>query len=54
MKKQRISFDDNVRVLKTGETQAAGVAGFIGQVYGETTPSITSVNVIGDVTDDYY
>jgi hypothetical protein len=29
------------------------VSGKIGQVYGETTPSVTSVDVIGRVTDDF-
>ena len=53
MKNKQISFGDNIRVQDTMETQAAGVAGFVGQVYGETTPTVTGVEVIGNVTDDY-
>jgi hypothetical protein len=53
LKNQQISFGDNVRVRNSVETQAAEVAGLIGQVYGETTPSVTGVEVIGDVTRDY-
>ena len=36
-------FGDNVRIRVTPETEAAGVAGLRGQVYGETTPSVTEV-----------
>lgn len=53
MKKLRISFGDNVRVRETAATQAAGVAGLVGSVYGETTPSVTGVEVIGEFKDDY-
>ena len=49
----RISFGDNVRVRDTEATQKAGVAGLTGQVYGETTPSATGVDVIGDNARDY-
>ena len=47
------SFGDNVRIRVTAETEDAGVAGFEGQVYGETAPSVTGVDVIGSTTDDY-
>ena len=43
---------DNVRIRATPATEAAGVAGRIGNVAGFTTPSPTSVNVIGEVKDD--
>lgn len=49
----RIGFGDNVRVRDTEETRAAGVAGIVGSVYGETTPSVTSVEVIGTLTEDF-
>ena len=49
----RIIFGDNVRVRDTEATQAAGIAGLTGQVYGETTPSVTGVDVIGNVAPDY-
>ncbi|MFQ3593596.1 MAG: hypothetical protein SNJ82_10500 [Gemmataceae bacterium] len=47
-----ITFGDNVRLRSTPETEALGVAGQVGQVYGETTPSITGVTVIGQPTKD--
>ena len=47
-----LTFGDNVRVRATDETEAAGVAGLVGQIYGSTTPSITNVQVIGLLTDD--
>lgn len=49
----RITFGDNVRVRPSPETEARGVAGLLGQVYGETTPSVTGVAVIGEVTRDH-
>jgi hypothetical protein len=48
-----ISFGDKVRVRPSPETEAHGLAGLCGQVYGETTPSVTGVSVIGRVTRDY-
>ena len=48
-----ISFGDNVRVVKTSLTIAHGLAGLVGQVYGETHPSVTGCEVIGEVVDDY-
>jgi hypothetical protein len=47
-----ITFGDNVRVRRSPETEARGVAGLRGQVYGETTPSVTGVEVLGEVTQD--
>lgn len=49
----KIVFGDNVRVRPSPETEARGVAGLVGQVYGETTPSVTGVAVVGEVTHDY-
>jgi len=48
-----LSFGDNVKILAAPETEALGVSGKLGQVYGETTPSVTSVEVIGELTEDY-
>ena len=48
-----ISFGDNVRVLTTPLTRELGLAGMAGQVYGETTPSVTNAEVIGEVRGDY-
>jgi len=47
------SFGDNVRIRASAETHSKGVAGLTGQVYGQTTPSVTSVEVIGETTSDY-
>src|SRR5687767_413951 len=47
------SFGDNVRIRPSVETESRGVAGLVGQVYGQTTPSVTGVEVIGEITSDY-
>lgn len=47
-----IGFGDNVRVRITPVTEERGIAGVRGNVQGETTPSVTSVEVIGEVIDD--
>lgn len=49
----RPSFGDHVRIRSTKETQDAGVAGLDGHVFGETTPSVTGVRVIGPASDDH-
>jgi hypothetical protein len=48
-----ISFGDNVRVKSNPLTVELGLAGYTGQVYGETTPSATGVEVIGTTKEDY-
>ena len=48
-----ISFGDNVRIRETNDTLELGVANLVGSVYGETTPSITGVDVVGDLTGDF-
>lgn len=48
-----ISFGDNVRVLSSDITIQKGLVGLTGQVYGETTPSCTGVEVIGELKSDY-
>ena len=53
MTQERLSLGDNVRVRTTEVTKRHGAAGMRGQVYGETTPSATGVDVIGDSTTDY-
>jgi hypothetical protein len=42
----------NVRIRITPATEAAGVAGRIGNVAGFTTPSMTGVEVIGEIKDN--
>lgn len=53
MTENSISFGDNVRVRDTSFSRKAGLAGLVGKIYGETTPSITGVDVIGEVKGDY-
>src|SRR5262245_13702541 len=48
-----ISFGDNVRIRRTPATERLGLAETIGNVYDETTPSESGVEVIGDVTSDH-
>ena len=48
-----ITFGDNVRVASTPLTNSLGLAGLTGAVYGETTPSVTGVEVIGGAAQDY-
>jgi len=48
-----ISFGDTVKVLSKEQTEEAGLAGKIGEVLGETSPSSTGVTYFGDAKDDY-
>ena len=48
-----ICYGDNVRIRRTPETERLGIAETIGNVYGETTPSETGVEVIGELLSDY-
>ena len=48
-----IGFGDNVRVRSTPNTRDCPVAGLVGKVLGETTPSVTGVQVIGELKTDY-
>ncbi len=42
-----ICYGDNVRILRTPQTERLGIAETIGNVYGETKPSETPVEVVG-------
>lgn len=48
-----ICYGDNVRIRRTPETERLGIADTIGNVYGETTPSESHVEVIGELRSDY-
>jgi hypothetical protein len=48
-----ITFGDNVRVQDTPVTKAAGIAGRVGNVHGFTTPSVTGVEILGELKEDY-
>ncbi|WP_411825561.1 hypothetical protein [Luteolibacter sp. AS25] len=47
------SFGDTVRILPSSETDLKTLSGRVGSVYGETTPSVTGVEVVGDCPNDY-
>ena len=47
-----ISFGDTVRIRATAETEHLGLSGRTGLVQGWTTPSVTGVEVVGDVVHD--
>ena len=52
MDASRFTFGNKVRIRAATATHALAVAGQTGIVYGQTTPSVTGVNVIGDAHDD--
>lgn len=47
-----ISFGDKVRVIKATETDALNISNLTGEVYGETTPSVTGIEPIGESDED--
>jgi hypothetical protein len=49
----KLSDGAEARVRSTPETEALGLAGLSGPVFGETQPSSSGVNVIGHPADDY-
>ena len=49
----KISFGDNVRILPSSETDAAGITGLIGCIYGETVPSSSGVTALSPLANDY-
>ena len=53
MKSPRITFGDKVLVRPSSVTEALGIAGQTGIVYGSTTPTVTGVRVIGNPIEDY-
>lgn len=48
-----IQFGDRVRILADPTTEERGLAGKIGEVYGQTTPSSTNPTIIGTPLKDY-
>jgi hypothetical protein len=50
---ESLGFGDNVRVRYAPSTEAIGIAGHVGQIYGETTPSVTNPEVVGELLRDY-
>ncbi|PVM93906.1 hypothetical protein [Caulobacter endophyticus] len=48
-----MSFGDNVRIRPSPEAERLGVAGRVGSVRGETTPSVSGVDVVGVMERDF-
>lgn len=46
-------FGDRVRIRITPVTEAAGIAGLEGDIHGESVPSASGVEVLGDAADDF-
>lgn len=46
-------FGARAKVMATAETEAAGIAGWIGTVFGQTTPSLSKVSVLGVPHNDF-
>ncbi len=53
LKPTTITFGDTVQVRATAVTKEAGFSGLTGKVYEETTPSITGVDVLGELEADF-
>jgi hypothetical protein len=49
----KISFGDNVKVLESEVTIQNKLAGLQGVIYGETVPSNSGVEVIGELKSDF-
>jgi hypothetical protein len=49
----KLSDGAQARIRATPETEALGLAGLCGPVFGETQPSFSRVAVIGNPVDDY-
>ena len=48
-----IQFGDRVRILPDPTTEQRGFVGKIGEVYGQTTPSVTNPTIVGTPEKDY-
>ncbi len=49
----RLTMGDNVKMRDTDLTRALGIAGAAGSILGETRPSVSGVDVLGEVADDF-
>lgn len=47
------SFGNKVKIISSPETVEKELAGKIGEIYGETTPSKMELEVIGKLNEDY-
>ncbi len=49
----RLTMGDNVRMRHADLTRALGIAGKAGSIRGETRPSTSGVEVLGELSEDY-
>ena len=49
----RLTMGDNVMMRDTDLTRALGIARATGSIFGETRPSTSGVEVMGDCADDF-
>lgn len=47
------SFGNKVKIKDSPETREKGLAGKVGDVYGQTTPSMMDFEIIGTPKDDF-
>ena len=47
------TFGNKVKIKSSTETEKKGLAGKIGEIHGETTPSIMEFDIIGAPKEDY-
>ena len=47
------SFGNKVKIKDSAETREKGLAGKVGDVYGQTTPSMMDFEIIGTPKDDF-
>jgi hypothetical protein len=47
------TFGNKVRIKRTTETEEKGLADKEGEVYGQTTPSMMEIDVIGNLNEDF-
>jgi hypothetical protein len=47
------TFGNKVKIKISRETEEKGLAGKIGEVHGETTPSVMELEIVGTPSEDY-
>lgn len=47
------TFGNKVRIKNSPETEEKGLAGMTGEIYGQTTPSMMDLEIIGNPREDY-
>jgi hypothetical protein len=47
------TFGNKVRIKRTSETEEKGLADKVGEVYGQTRPSMMELEIIGNLKEDF-